>query len=297
MNDGLYQRLYANSIAVKHGMITLLSVLVFSLGGCTSTTGLMALAQTHPSSPIKMIVLQTPMTIKQERLKAVFGKELPENTPLPETVIQEQENRAQEHARATINNGLARQHSFVVVPTPTDDPIIHTIENQYFDTPMTQDDADRIALITDSDAILKYKITDYGLTPVAWRKAYVTFEITSTLAIAGSIALIGTKAARTAGAVYLAEEGTEELAEGYAGFWAFNEVCRPVRIEAELIRLKPVKTIWKTSDTGTSDIRLSRIIRKIDSKELDDQLMQSTDHAASTVVKRLTEPLKDISHH
>lgn len=296
MNDSLYHRLFASSLAVKHGGIILLSALVFSLGGCTSTTGLMALAQTHPSSPIKMIVLQTPMTVEHDRLKAVFGKKLPENTPLPETVIQEQENKAQERARATINHALASQQPFVVVPTPTDNPIIHTLEDQDFDAPMTQDDADRIALDTGSDAILKYRITDYGLTPVAWRKAYVTFEITSTLAIAGSIALIGTKAARTAGAVYIAEEGTEELAEGYAGFWAFNEVCRPVRIEAELIRLKPVKIIWKTADTGTSDIRLSRIFRKINSKELDDQLMQSTDHAASTVVKRLTVLLKASTH-
>lgn len=297
MYDSQYLRLLTRSLAVKYSVIILLSTLVFSLGGCTSTTGLIALAETHPSNPIKMIVLQTPMTIKQERLKAVFGKELPENTPIPETVIQEQESRAQERARVTINHALASQQSFVVIPTPTDNPTIHTLEDQDFDVPITQDDADRIALDTGSDAILKYRITDYGLTPVAWRKAYVTFEITSTLAIAGSIALIGTKAARTAGAVYLAEEGTEELAEGYAGFWAFNEVCRPVRIEAELIRLKPVETIWKTSDTGTSDIRLSRIIRKIGATELNDQLMQSTDHAASTVVKRLTEPLKDFPLH
>ncbi len=253
----------------------------------------MALAQTHPSSPIKMIVLQAPMAIDHERLKAVFGKELSEDAPLPDAVIQEQESRAQTRALTAMNSALANQPSFVVVPTPTTDPSINTIENQNFDSPITQDDADRIALATGTDAILRYRITDYGLTPVAWRKAYVTFEVASTLTIAGSIALIGTKVARTAGAVYLAEEGTEELAEGYAGFWAFNEVCRPVRIEAELIRLKPVQIIWKTSDTGTSDIRLSRIIRKIAPNELDGQLMLSTNHAASTVIKRLTAPLKD----
>ena len=92
----------------------------------------------------------------------------------------------------------------------------------------------------------------------------------------------------------MAQETVEETAEGYAGFWALNVVSRPVRIEAELIRLKPLAIVWKTADTGLSDVRLSRLIRKVGPAERDSQLEQSTDDAVKDIVAALSGAMKDM---
>ena len=280
----------ASRLAGMCGLLLGMALLVLQTG-CTSTTGLVALAQTHPTQPIKILVLQAPMSADPKRLKALYDKESSADPSIANDVLHAQINLAQQRAQTDMNQALANQHTVVVVPTPRDDAVITAVATADFAAVMSQAEADQIAQATGAEAILRYRITDYGLTPVAWRHAYVTFEIASTLGVAGGVALIGTKVAKSAALVYLAEEGTEELLEGYAGFWAFNEICRPVRIEAALIRLRPVKTIWKISDTGRADVRFSRLIRKVGADELDGQLLLSTDHAASSVVKRLTAPL------
>ena len=140
----------------------------------------------------------------------------------------------------------------------------------------------------------KFGISDYGLTPKSWRDGYITFEITSTLAIAGAIAYTGSAAARAAAGAYLVQEGIEESAESYAGFWALDVVSRPVRIEAQFVRLNPVTTVWEDSDTGLADVKLSRLTRKVGSAEQNNQLDQSTDFAVNGLVSRLSAAMKKI---
>ena len=72
-----------------------------------------------------------------------------------------------------------------------------------------------------------------------------------------------------------------------------DEVYRPVRIEAELISLNPVSTLWKTSDTGFSDTSLSRLVRKVGADERNRQLNQATDEA----VKKIASDLSDTVEH
>ena len=90
------------------------------------------------------------------------------------------------------------------------------------------------------------------------------------------------------------QEAVEETAEAYAGFWALDVVARPVRIEAELVRLNPVTTVWNTSDTGLSEMKLSRLTRKVDADERDRQLDQATDNAVKDIVSELSDALEKI---
>jgi hypothetical protein len=71
-------------------------------------------------------------------------------------------------------------------------------------------------------------------------------------------------------------------------------VSRPVRIGAALVRLNPVATVWETSDTGLSDIRLSRLTRKVSALERSDQLDQATKKAATDVVSALSHAIDAI---
>jgi hypothetical protein len=136
-----------------------------------------------------------------------------------------------------MESALTRQSGLIVVTPPTNEKqLINEIQGHDFETAISQDEADRIQTATGADALLRFGITDYGLTPKSWRKGYATFEVTSTLAIAGVIAYSGSTVAKAAAGAYLTQEAVEETAEAYAGFWGLDVVCRPVRIEAELIR-------------------------------------------------------------
>ena len=194
-----------------------------------------------------------------------------------------------------MDSALAKQPKLLLVTPPTqENPLFDKIQGHTFETALSQDETDRIRSTTGADALLRFTITDYGLTPRSWRKGYITFEVTTTLALAAVIAYSGSTVAKAAASVYLVQETIEETAEAYAGFWALDVVCRPVRIEAELIRLKPVTTVWKISDTGLANVRLSRLTRKVGADERDRQLDQATDYAVKDIVSALSSALKSI---
>jgi hypothetical protein len=133
-----------------------------------------------------------------------------------------------------------------------------------------------------ADALLRFGISDYGLTPRAWRHGVIAFEVVSTLGIA-AIAYAN-PATRAIAGVYLAQETIEESIEAYSGFWALNEVYRPVRVEAEMIDLQTGRTVWADSETGFSNRSLSRIYRTVSNEERKRQLSTALHDAINKVV-------------
>lgn len=240
--------------------------------------------------------MESPVSIEPDRLQAVLAPDIKPGLPAPAGLIAQGEQRAQEYALVSMHDALGKQTGLDVIKPPAGkSQVIDKIAGQEFTSAITQDEADRLRATTGADALLRFGITDYGLTPKSWRNGYITFEVTSTLAIAGAIAYAGTAAAKAAGGAYLVQEGVEESAESYAGFWALDVVSRPVRIEAELVRLDPVATVWKTSDTGLSDTSLSRLTRKVDPVERSRQLDQSTNHAVRDVIANLASAMNKIN--
>ena len=264
------------------------------LGGCATTTNTQ-LAQANMKVPIRVLVMQSPITIDAGRLQTVLAPDTKPELSVSEDPISQGVKHAQEYALAAMESALAKQSKLIVVTTPTHEKqFLNEIQGHGFETAITQDEADRIQTATGADALLRFGITDYGLTPRSWRNGFITFEVTTTLALAAVIAYSHSTAAKAAAGVYLVQEAIEETATAYAGFWALDVVCRPVRIEAELIRLKPVATAWKTSDTGLSDVSLSRLTRKVEPNERNKQLDQATDYAIKDVVTSFANALEHI---
>jgi len=236
------------------------------------------------------------MRIDPGRLQKVFAPNINRSLSVSEEPIAKGVSHAQKFATDEMAAALAKQPDINVVPPPYyEKRYFDELRNQPLATTISQGAADSITRTTGADALLKFQITDYGLTPKAWRTGYITFEVTSTLAFAGIIAYAGTTIAKAAAGTYLVQEGIEETAESYAGFWALDVECRPVRIEAELVRLNPVKIEWATNDTGLSDIKLSRLTSKISPSELINQLNQSTEYAVKDIVSSLSDSLENFS--
>ena len=274
----------------RHFYVVLLCSLGIALDGCATTT--MQLPQADMNAPVKLLVMQSPMMIDRGRLQKVFAPDIKTELSVSDEPIAQGVQHAQQYALTAMDSALAKNPRLVVVAPPrAEAPFIDTIRGRPFETTLSQDEADRIRLTTGADALLRFKITDYGLTPVAWRNGYIAFEVTTTLAIAAIIAYSGSTLAKGAAGAYLVQEAIEETAEGYAGFWALNKVSRPVRVEAELIWLKPVTTVWKTSNTGLADIKMSRLTGKVGTLERYALLDQSTYYATNDVVSSLTKAL------
>lgn len=269
---------------------------VVCLAGCAANKNMLRFEQAHMHAPIRTLVMESPVPIDNGRLQAVFTTDnIKPGSPASSALIGRGEQHAREYALASMNGALEKQSRLDIInPAAAQNPIISEIGGMNFDRAITQDQADRLRAATGADALFRFGISDYGLTPKSWRNGYITFEITSTMAIAGAIAYTGSAAARAAAGAYLVQEGIEESAESYAGFWALDVVSRPVRIEAQLVQLNPVTTIWEASDTGLSDMRLSRLTRKIDSSERNRQLDQSTDYAINDLVSSLSAAMRKI---
>ena len=277
----------------QHFYVVLLCSLGIALNGCATTN--MQLPQAEMNAPIKVLVMQSPMTIDRGRLQRVFAPDIKAELSVTDEPIAQGVEHGQQYALTAMDSALAKNPRLAVVAPPQEEePFIDTIRGRPFETALSQDEADRIRQTTGADALLRFKITDYGLTPVAWRNGYIAFEVTTTLAIAAIIAYSGSTLAKGAAGAYLVQEAIEETAEGYACFWALNKVSRPVRVEAELIWLKPVTTVWKTSNTGLADIKMSRLTGKVGTLERYALLDQSTYYATRDVVSSLTEALADI---
>jgi hypothetical protein len=266
------------------------------LGGCATTQNAEQLEQLHMNAPIKIVVMESPISIDPERLQTVLAPDIKPGLPASAKLIVQGQIHAQEYAQASMKEALREQAGLdFVASTEKESQAVDMIRRRKLESAITQDEANRLRAITGADALLRFGITDYGLTPKSWRKGYITFEVTSTLGLGAAIAYSGSAAAKAAAGAYLAQEAVEESAEAYAGFWGLDVVSRPVRIEAALVRLNPVATVWETSDTGLSDISLSRLTRKVSSVERSNQLDQSTKKAIDDVVSALAHALGHIS--
>jgi hypothetical protein len=274
--------------------LLLIFVLEIGLSGCTTTNGGL-LAHPDIRLPMSILVMPSPMTIDRDRLQKVLAPDSKSELSTADEQISTGVSQAQKYALTAMESAVARQASPIILASPGKEmQLINDIRARGFNTSISQDEANRIRMTTGADAILRYRITDYGLTPRSWRTAWITFEVTSTLAIAAVIAYSSSTVAKGAAGAYLVQEAIEETAETYAGFWALDVVCRPVRIEAKLIQLNPVRTVWKASDTGLSDVKLSRLTRTIEPAERDKQLDQATNHAVDHVASNLYEALENI---
>lgn len=282
-------------MAISHRCLYLaaLSCIGAGLGACATTNG--QLADAHLHVPLKILVMQSPMTIDPGRLQKVLAPGIKRELSMSEEPLAQGVEHAQKYGLMSMEVALTKRPVLIVVTPPTEEKdFINEIQGRDFGTVISQEEADRLRTTTGANALLRFRITDYGYTPRSWRKGYITFEATTTLALAAVIAYSGSTVAKGAAGAYLVQETVEETAEGYAGFWALDVVYRPVRIEAELILLHPVTTVWQTHDTGLSDRRLARLTRKVGLAERDGQLNQATDYAVKDIVSSLADALKNI---
>jgi hypothetical protein len=259
---------------------------IIAVAGCASFQDRDASTEPFPGFH-RLVLVEIPMLREEAWLREQFADELPRDSPAARQAIDEAVNGAEISALASMQKALVQREGVTIDDS---EATVRTVKDLGLDNPdvvVSPDIARRLRAASGADGLLRFRITDYGITPKAWRTAYIAFEVVSTLAIAG-IAYAYPKTRPIAG-VYLVEEIVEETLEGYGGFWVLNKVCRPVRIEAEWTSLYTGATVWKDSATGLSDIRPARLVRKVGQAEADAQRAQAIDKAVKKLAAEIVE--------
>jgi hypothetical protein len=231
-------------------------------GGCASMQPTGSYPGAALARPHRIVVVELPMLKDETRLHEQFAPKLPADSAESRQAIDDAVREAEARALVAMRSALARQPGITVADGES---------------------------TSGGNELLRFRITDYGTTPKAWRSGYIAFEVTSTLAIA-AIAY-SYPATRAIAGVYLVEEGIEETVEGYAGFWALDEMTRPVRVEAELFSLETGAALWKDGATGFSDVVPGRLVRKVNAVEQDAQRARSIDEAAGKIAADVVQEL------
>ena len=248
-----------------------------ALTGCATTTPLRAPNPTQGQEAV-IALFEQPMSDDRQRLRDVLDPDLKQNDPRLPALLDTQKAAAEALALQAMTSAFSHSGLHAM---PCGSP-----------APATQDplDSATLAQLTQHCQALYalvFRITDYGLTPQAWRYGYFSFEVISSLAIAGAIIHSEVKSAHALAGAYLTQESVEEFIEGYAGLWALNEVSRPVRIEASLFQWPNPTPIWQGAVTGLSDTRLERLFRAVPDSERQDQLRQSVVNASNALKTQL----------
>ena len=269
--------------------ITLAVLMGVVLCSCASAPGYESATPSIVAYPQKAVLVQTPMLRDDPVLNKLFAPDLPKDSPESRQAIKDAVDNTEARAFAEIQKAFETQTEIKIDNSEIVSRAINELQINNADTIITAEIAEQLHAASDADVLLRFRITDYGVTPRSWRNAVIIFEVTSTLGIA-AIAY-AYPATRPIAGIYLVEEGVEETLEAYAGFWALDEVARPVRIEAELITLDTGTQAWKSSATGLSDVGLTRLVRKVSAAERAAQLNSAIQEAAEKLVADLQKVL------
>ncbi|MGH8134106.1 MAG: hypothetical protein ACRETG_05370 [Steroidobacteraceae bacterium] len=197
-----------------------------------------------------LVVLELPPTVGDRSLRRVLHGKHEQVTPAVLAADRQRIN-------ATLTTTLAQ--SLQCVASPSRSLAIEIIASDDApDATMMGHALDSATLRTlqashPADAYLRLKVTDYGETPRRWKGAYVAFEVVATLAIAA--VLYVHKVTRAVAGAYIVEESVEEFSEGYAGFWVFNRLSRPVRIEADMLDGQTGELLGREAHVGLASWR------------------------------------------
>ncbi len=260
------------------------------VGGCATTTPSYPTGpQKAMGQPLKVILVETPMAVDDPKLRDLLSLDLDKGAPEVHNIVAQAVGSAQKMASADLQRALKDQ-GIPIVNSQAVTQAIETLRVDNHDTVVSRSMAEQLQAVSGADALLRYRITDYGFTPEAWRDAVIVFEITSTLGIAAiAYAMPST---RSVAGIYLVTEGMEESAEAYTGFWALDEVYRPVRIEAELIGLNTGTAVWTGNATGLADTNLSRLVRTVTPTEREMQLDRALQDAAKGLAAKLPKTFR-----
>ena len=259
------------------------------LDGCATST-VQVIAREPTAHPPQVVLIESSSDVDLPALRNVFSPDMPKDSEETIKLVKSGMTEAEIRAMAEMKNALTNI-GMTVINSEAVTRRVNELEINRMHKKLSLDQAHELHLVSGADNLLRFRITDYGLTPKAWRNWVIGFEVVSTVGIA-AIAYT-TPELRPLAGVYLVTEAVEETAEAYTGFWALDKLSRPVRIEAEMFDLRTGEMLWADSNTGLARVHLIRLATHIDAATRNAQLEDATHES---VEKLMGQMVKSLAH-
>lgn len=259
------------------------------LDGCATST-VQVIAREPTAHPPQVVLIESSSDVDLPALRNVFSPDMPKDSEETIKLVKSGMTEAEIRAMAEMKNALTNI-GMTVINSEAVTRRVNELEINRMHKKLSPDQAHELHLVSGADNLLRFRITDYGLTPKAWRNWVIGFEVVSTVGIA-AIAYT-TPELRPLAGVYLVTEAVEETAEAYTGFWALDKLSRPVRIEAEMFDLRTGEMLWADSNTGLARVHLIRLATHIDAATRNAQLEDATHES---VEKLMGQMVKSLAH-
>ena len=259
------------------------------LDGCATST-VQVIAREPTAHPPQVVLIESSSDVDLPALRNVFSPDMPKDSEETIKLVKSGMTEAEIRAMAEMKNALTNI-GMTVINSEAVTRRVNELEINRMHKKLSLDQAHELHLVSGADNLLRFRITDYGLTPKAWRNWVIGFEVVSTVGIA-AIAYT-TPELRPLAGVYLVTEAVEETAEAYTGFWALDKLSRPVRIEAEMFDLHTGEMLWADNNTGLARVHLIRLATHIDAATRNAQLEDATHES---VEKLMGQMVKSLAH-
>ena len=259
------------------------------LDGCATST-VQVIAREPTAHPPQVVLIESSSDVDLPALRNVFSPDMPKDSEETIKLVKSGMTEAEIRAMAEMKNALTNI-GMTVINSEAVTRRVNELEINRMHKKLSPDQSHELHLVSGADNLLRFRITDYGLTPKAWRNWVIGFEVVSTVGIA-AIAYT-TPELRPLAGVYLVTEAVEETAEAYTGFWALDKLSQPVRIEAEMFDLRTGEMLWADSNTGLARVHLIRLATHIDAATRNAQLEDATHES---VEKLMGQMVKSLAH-
>ncbi len=238
------------------------------------------------SRPLRVAVVEVPIAHSVKRLRYLSSDPRPSDRELERQLIAVKLRQAQEEAKAGMLDALKAEGHFVILKDTTTEALAESLDLAYGDETIPADIRTRFREASNADAIVRFRISDYGRTP---RKVLKWIYIGTTAWIAGIITFAATNPqTRPYIGAYIGTEVLQEGAELYLGTSFFGHEYKPARVEAELIDLKTGAILWQDAKTRTASNQFLKIYPK-DQRSRELELAISVDRATLDLAKSLAK--------
>lgn len=238
--------------------------------------------------PMRVAVVELPIAHTVKRLRLVSSDPRPKERSAEQSVIQSKLRQAEDDAKESMIEALEWKGEFSVEKNEAAQSLAKALDLANDDRPIPLDRLDQFRQKTGVDAILRFRITDYGRTP---RKVLKWIYAGTFAWIAGviTVAALNSNTRPYIGA-YIGTEVVQEGAELYLGTSFFGHEYKPVRIEAELIDTRTGRNLWEDAKTRTASRKfLAPYPKPQRTKEL--ELGVSSDRAIVDLARSLAKRL------
>lgn len=247
------------------------------------------------TAPLRIAVVEVPMPKHKPRLKLYSSEVVPADKELGVALAQVRLRQAETRAANGFREELSRRGEFALMRDTRTIGLAEQMDLGYGDEALPRELMTRFRNATGADAMLRFRITDYGRTP---RKAMKWIWIGTGAWISGATALALTQEkTRPYIGAYLASEVIQEGAEAYLGSSLFGHEYKPVRIEAELIDFRTGAALWKDAKTMTASSKSLETFSKDERRRKEVELAVSVDRAVNALVGSLVRKLGGAGRH